>query len=56
VATPLDWSELGRARPRATTIANLFRRLGRKDDPWADIDRRARGLGKAAKRLNRMLA
>jgi bifunctional non-homologous end joining protein LigD len=56
VATPLDWSELGRARPRSTTIANLFRRLGRKDDPWADIDRRARGLGKAAKRLDRMLA
>lgn len=54
VATPLDWSELGRARPRSTTIANLFRRLGRKDDPWADIDRRARPLAKAAERLRRM--
>jgi bifunctional non-homologous end joining protein LigD len=56
VATPLDWSELGRARPRSTTIANLFRRLGRKDDSWADIDRRARPLVKAAERLRRMLA
>lgn len=55
VATPLEWSELGRAGPRSTTIANLFRRLGRKDDPWADIDRRARPLAKAARRLNRML-
>jgi bifunctional non-homologous end joining protein LigD len=55
VATPLDWSELGRARPRSTTIANLFRRLGRKDDPWSDIDRRARPLAKAAERLRRML-
>jgi bifunctional non-homologous end joining protein LigD len=55
VATPLDWSELGRAKPRSTTIANLFRRLGRKNDPWADIDRRARPLAKAAKRLDRML-
>ena len=54
VATPLDWSELGRARPRSTTIANLFRRLGRKDDPWANIDRRARPLAKAAGRLERI--
>ena len=54
VATPLDWSELGRAKPRSTTIANLFRRLGRKDDPWADIDRKARSLAKAAGRLERI--
>lgn len=54
VATPLDWSELGRAGPRSTTIANLFRRLGRKADPWADIDGRARPLAKAAKRLARI--
>jgi bifunctional non-homologous end joining protein LigD len=55
VATPLDWSELGRAKPRSTRIANLFRRLSRKDDPWADIDRKARPLAKAAKRLARRL-
>lgn len=54
VATPLDWGELGRARPRSTTIANLFRRLSRKDDPWAGIDRKARPLAKAAERLARM--
>ncbi|HET6340789.1 MAG TPA: non-homologous end-joining DNA ligase [Gemmatimonadota bacterium] len=54
VAAPLDWSELGRARPRSTTLANLFRRLGRKDDPWADMGRKARPLARAAGRLERI--
>ncbi len=51
VATPLDWSELGRAGPRSYTIGNLFRRLGRKDDPWAGIDREAGTVGRALERL-----
>jgi bifunctional non-homologous end joining protein LigD len=34
VATPLDWSELGRAEPDGFTIRNLFRRLAQKADPW----------------------
>lgn len=43
VATPLDWSEaLGRdMTPRTYTIANIFRRLGNKDDPWRGISRAA---------------
>jgi bifunctional non-homologous end joining protein LigD len=53
VATPIDWAELGDPRlgPRRYTIANLFRRLGRKRDPWAEIDRQARPLESAHKRL-----
>ena len=41
VATPLRWSEVGRSamHPRKYTIGNLFRRLARLHDPWADIDR-----------------
>ncbi|PQO23615.1 ATP-dependent DNA ligase [Rhodobacteraceae bacterium WD3A24] len=40
VATPLRWREAGAAdlTPRAYTIANIFRRLGQTDDPWAGID------------------
>jgi bifunctional non-homologous end joining protein LigD len=51
VATPLDWSELDGLDPRRFTIANLFRRLGQKSDPWSDIERHARGLGSARERL-----
>jgi bifunctional non-homologous end joining protein LigD len=51
VACPLDWSELGRAEPRRFTVRNLFRRLARKDDPWAQIGRYARPLRRAAERL-----
>lgn len=44
VATPIDWDELGRVEPRTYTIRNVFRRLGRKDDPWRDLGRHARSL------------
>ncbi len=33
VATPVDWEELTGLDPDAYTMRNLFRRLGRKDDP-----------------------
>jgi len=41
VAAPLDWNELGNADlgPRRYTLNNIFRRLGRKKDPWADMFR-----------------
>jgi bifunctional non-homologous end joining protein LigD len=39
VAVPLDWDELGRAEPRTYTMANLFRRLAQRDDPWKDMER-----------------
>ncbi len=37
--------------PRRYTIANLFRRLGQKRDPWAEIERHARPLAAAQQRL-----
>ena len=45
VATPLDWDEVNaRLDPRRYTIRNLFRRLGRKPDPWRDMAASARPL------------
>ena len=35
VAAPIDWDELGSIAPADVTMANVFRRLGQKDDPWA---------------------
>lgn len=51
VATPIDWHELGRVEPRSYTIRNLKRRLGQKDDPWADLHRHARPLALAREAL-----
>ena len=53
VATPLDWAELDDPGlgPRRYTITNLFRRLGQKPDPWAEIGRHARPLAAARERL-----
>jgi bifunctional non-homologous end joining protein LigD len=38
VATPLDWSELGRRDlgPQRYSVSNIFRRLGQRNDPWRD--------------------
>lgn len=43
VATPLDWDEALAVdmTPQKYTIANIFRRLGNKNDPWAGISRAA---------------
>ncbi len=40
VATPLTWKEAlsGDMTPRKYTVANIFRRLGQTEDPWAGID------------------
>jgi bifunctional non-homologous end joining protein LigD len=56
LATPLEWAELDDPKlgPRRYTIQNLFRRLGQKRDPWADIDRHARPLAAAHERLKRL--
>jgi bifunctional non-homologous end joining protein LigD len=53
VATPLRWEELGDAalRPDGWTIRTLGERLARDGDPWAEIDRAARALGKARRAL-----
>jgi bifunctional non-homologous end joining protein LigD len=57
VATPLDWAELDdpKLEPQRYTIRNLFRRLGRKQDPWAEISRHARPLEPARRRLESLL-
>jgi bifunctional non-homologous end joining protein LigD len=51
VATPITWDELSRATPDRFTIRNLFRRLGRRPDPWEDLPRHARPLSGASSRL-----
>ncbi len=53
VATPLDWSELGRSDlgPRSYTIENIFRRLGNKEDPWRAMGRHARSVHTARRKL-----
>lgn len=51
VATPIDWHELGRVAPRRYTIANLARRLGQKDDPWARLHDERCALAPAADAL-----
>jgi bifunctional non-homologous end joining protein LigD len=58
VATPIDWAELDdpKLEPQRYTIRNVFRRLGRKQDPWAAIDRHARALAPARQRLERLVS
>jgi bifunctional non-homologous end joining protein LigD len=52
VATPLDWDEVNsRLDPGRYTIRNLFRRLGRKPDPWLHMSDQARPLEPARRRL-----
>ena len=56
VATPIDWSELGRVTPRSYTLANLRRRLARKPDPWADMAEHAAAFDPVRSRLDDLLA
>jgi bifunctional non-homologous end joining protein LigD len=57
IATPLDWEELSDSSLRSNryTLRNIFRRLGQKDDPWADMDRDARGLAAPRKLLSELI-
>jgi bifunctional non-homologous end joining protein LigD len=54
VACPLDWNELGRVEPQQFIVRNIFRRLARKHDPWADIGRDAGSLCSARARLDQL--
>jgi len=56
LAVPLAWKDLERKGlgPRDYTVANVFRRLARRDDPWAGWRRRARSLRRAAARLEKL--
>jgi bifunctional non-homologous end joining protein LigD len=56
VATPLAWPEVDAKgmTARRWTVANIFRRLARRADPWKDIDRaplNADAIGRALARL-----
>ncbi|MFW6323022.1 MAG: non-homologous end-joining DNA ligase [Guyparkeria sp.] len=54
VATPLDWAELdkGGLCPDGYTLANLFRRLGQKGDPWARMAGQAVDVAVARRALD----
>jgi bifunctional non-homologous end joining protein LigD len=56
VATPLDWPEVADARltPQRYTIANIFRRLSRKVDPWRDMASHAVSLDRPHERLREL--
>src|ERR671911_427681 len=56
VATPIDWSELGRVEPRTYTVSNLRRRLARKADPWAGMAAEAADFDPVRARLDELLA
>jgi bifunctional non-homologous end joining protein LigD len=44
-----------RLGPERYAVHNVFRRLARRDDPWAEIDRHARPLAGARDRLDGLL-
>jgi len=54
VAVPIDWDEATAADfdPQRVTVANVFRRLSRKKDPWEGMMRHAQSLTKARERLD----
>jgi bifunctional non-homologous end joining protein LigD len=56
LATPLRWRELSDSslRPDKFTVRNIGRRLSRVGDPWEEIDRHAKTLGPARRRLARL--
>jgi bifunctional non-homologous end joining protein LigD len=56
VATPLDWDEVTDRNldARSYTLENVFRRLGQKPDPWADIARHAAGVDRAREALKEL--
>ncbi len=56
VAAPISWDEVeDGASPRDWTIKNFPKRLGQKNDPWADIRRHAKSLSSRHEDLMKML-
>jgi bifunctional non-homologous end joining protein LigD len=54
VATPISWDELLKKgiMPQSYTVKNIFRRLSRVQDPWADIYTHPQSLKSVVKQLN----
>ena len=57
VATPVDWDEIGNSKldSKSYRYANIFRRIGKKEDPWKDFYGKKNSLGKARDKLDRMI-
>jgi len=53
-ATPLDWSELGKAEPNGWDYAKIKLRLARKKDPWHTIYENPGSASKALEGLRRL--
>ncbi|WP_373055780.1 non-homologous end-joining DNA ligase [Zunongwangia sp. H14] len=57
VATPIEWEELSSLdSSQKYTIKNIFRRMGRKEDPWKKITAKAVTLDSAEKKLKELSA
>jgi bifunctional non-homologous end joining protein LigD len=58
VAAPLRWEELDSSdlKPDRYTVRNLFRRLGQKRDPWADMRKSPQSLAAARQKLAALAA
>jgi bifunctional non-homologous end joining protein LigD len=52
------WRDLERKGigPRDYTVKNVFHRLVQRDDPWATLRRRGKGLGRAREHLEPLRA
>lgn len=55
VSMPIEWGELGEVKPRQFKIGDVMRRLDGKGDPWSGMRRRARGVGRARRRLDELI-
>jgi bifunctional non-homologous end joining protein LigD len=54
IATPLDWSELGRSKPDGFHPRGVRQRLARKADPWATMDSHAAAPTEVRRELDRL--
>ncbi|MDT0641263.1 non-homologous end-joining DNA ligase [Zunongwangia sp. F363] len=57
VATPIDWEELAALdSAHKYNIKNIFRRVGKKEDPWKNISAKAVKLDSAVKKFEELSA
>lgn len=54
VATPLGWSELGKAKPGGFDPSRLRRRLAQRADPWRGIEEHAGASTTAIEELEKL--
>lgn len=55
VAAPITWDEVDdrNIEAQSFTVANIFRRLGRRGDIWSDLGRHRQSLDRIGEQLNR---